>query len=91
MARYVDDVTGNLDQRIAGFGDELRAMANFGGRSADQAGDLARRTGRSLGEFATSCATTAKSAAGFAGTRRLDAGIEREQIGLEGDLVDPRR
>ncbi len=29
-----------------------------------------------------------EAAAGFAGTRRLDRGVERQEIGLPGDLVD---
>ena len=36
----------------------------------------------------TSDATTAKPRPGFAGPRRLDGGIERQQIGLAGDGVD---
>ena len=36
----------------------------------------------------TSWATTAKAAAGLAGAGRLDAGVQCQQIGLEGDLVD---
>ena len=35
----------------------------------------------------TSEATTAKSAPGFARARRLDGGVERQQVGLLGDRV----
>jgi len=38
----------------------------------------------------TSEANHGKSAARFAGARCLDGGIERQQIGLRGDLVDHR-
>ena len=36
----------------------------------------------------TSVATTGEAAAGLAGARRLDGGVQGEQIGLPGDRVD---
>ena len=39
----------------------------------------------------TSWATTAKAAPGLAGAGRLDTGIQRQKVGLEGDLIDDAR
>ena len=50
--------------------------------------DLIRRLGGLLGEILDLGRHDGKSPAGFAGTRRFDRGIEREQIGLARDLVD---
>jgi len=36
----------------------------------------------------TSAATTAKPRTGFAGARRLDGGVERQEVGLSGDVAD---
>jgi hypothetical protein len=41
-----------------------------------------------LGEFAHFLGDDRKALAGIAGARRLDAGIQRQQVGLEGDVVD---
>jgi hypothetical protein len=39
----------------------------------------------------TSAATTAKPRPDVAGARRLDGGVEREDVRLEGDAVDHAR
>jgi hypothetical protein len=57
-------------------------------RLGDQRLDLLGGIGRALGEFAHFLRDDGKALAGLAGARRLDAGIERQKVGLEGDLVD---
>src|SRR5690606_4398470 len=44
--------------------------------------------GGALGELAHLLGDDGKTLARFAGTRGLDAGVERQKIRLEGDLVD---
>ena len=45
----LDDLAGNLDERIAGLLDELRARRHFLRRIGDQVADLLGRLGRALG------------------------------------------
>ena len=47
-----------------------------------------RRVRRALRQRAHFRGDDGEAAAGFAGARRLDAGVERQQVGLERDLVD---
>ena len=75
-------------ERLAGFGDQFDAVLDLRGRGRDQALDLLGGVGRALGERAHFGGDDREAAAGVAGARRLDAGVERQQIGLEGDLVD---
>src|SRR3546814_14300242 len=49
---------------------------------------LFRSIGRALGEGTDFLGDHGETLAGLAGTRRLDAGIQCQQVGLEGDLVD---
>ena len=62
--------------------DFARGGLNFGDLGADLSGRLSglRRQRLDLG------GDHRKAAPGFARARRLDGGIEREQIGLRGDL-----
>jgi hypothetical protein len=48
---------------------------------------MGRLTG-ALGQFAHLVGDDGEAAAAFAGARRLDRCIERQQVGLLGDLVD---
>ena len=45
---------------------------------------------RALGQVAHLGGDHGEAAALLAGPRRLDGGVERQQVGLEGDLVDGR-
>ena len=66
--------------------------------AGDLLADLAGRLGGLLGERLHFGSHHREAAAGFAGARRLDRGIQRQQIGLSGngvdqldDVADPRR
>ncbi len=50
--------------------------------------DLAGGFGRTLGKRAHFLGNDRKAAAGFAGASGFDARVQRQQVGLEGDLVD---
>jgi hypothetical protein len=54
----------------------------------DQLLDLLGRIGRALSQFAHFLGDDREAAAGFTGTCRFDTGIERQKVGLEGDLVN---
>ena len=56
--------------------------------SGDLLADLAGRLRGLLGQRLHFGSDHRKTAAGFAGARRLDGGIQRQQIGLAGDGVD---
>ena len=62
----------------------------LGGRlnARDLLADLAGRLGGLLGQRLHLGRDDGKAAAGFAGARRLDGGVERQQVGLAGDGVD---
>ena len=55
---------------------------------ADQALDLLGRFGRALREAAHLAGHDGEAAALFAGARRFDRGVQRQDVGLEGDAVD---
>ena len=63
-------------------------MLDLLGRGRDQRLDLLGGLGRALGQRPHLGGHHREAAAGVAGPRRLDAGVQRQQVGLEGDLVD---
>ena len=62
----------------------LRARLHLG----DQAADLLCRPRRPLGQLAHLVGDHREAAARLAGPRRLDGGVQRQQVGLLGDLVN---
>ena len=74
--------------RPAGFLDQRHAALHLGGAGLDEALDFARRTGAALRQFPHLLRHDRKTAPGLARTGRLDAGVQRQQVGLESDLVD---
>ena len=80
----------DLAKRRAGFVDQRHAGANLRRGGFDQCLDFLGRIGRASGQFAHFLGDDGKSLAGFAGAGCLDTGIERQQVGLEGDVVDDR-
>ncbi len=75
-------------QRLAGLGHQLDALIDLRGRSRNQRLDLLGRLGRALRQRAHFRGDDREASAGVARARRLDPGVQREQIGLERDLVD---
>jgi len=55
---------------------------------ADHAADLQSGSARALGQLAHFVGHHCKTAPGFSGARRLDGGVQRQQIGLVGDFLD---
>jgi hypothetical protein len=63
-------------------------LGNLICRIEDEGRDFARGSSGPLGEFADLLGDDGEALAGLAGTGGLDAGIQGQQVGLEGDLVD---
>ena len=82
---------GDLRQPFDGAADLLDRVHRLLGRALDAGdllADLAGGLRGLLGQRLHFRGHDRKAAAGFAGARRLDGGIERQQIGLAGDGVD---
>jgi hypothetical protein len=76
--------------RFSGGVDQFGPRRDLARGLGNQLLDLLGRTGGALRQFANFLGNNGKSLAGIAGTRGLDTGVERQQVGLEGDLVDDR-
>ncbi|MNI31847.1 hypothetical protein D3C73_857410 [compost metagenome] len=83
-----DDIGLDRLQRRAGFADQLDAGLDLDGRLADEVLDLLGCLGGALGQFAHFLCDNGKALARFTGTRGLDAGVECQKIGLEGNVID---
>ena len=82
------DADDHLAQKIAGLVHELRTARDALGAGRDQVLDLACRLGRPLRQGANFVGDDGEALAAFTGTCGLDPGVQRQQIGLEGDAVD---
>ena len=94
--------TGHLDKRrvvvphavehgrelFGCVGHELGAIADFGRALLDQHLDLGRRVGRRLRKAPDFDRDDRETLARITGARCLDRGVERQQVGLERDVVD---
>ncbi len=78
----------SVAERRAGLAHEGDALFDLRARGRDQALDLFRGIGRALRQRPHLGRHDREAPAGVAGPRRLDAGVERQEVGLEGDLVD---
>ena len=79
------------DSLLDGVADLLDRDHRFLGRrldAGDLLADLAGRLGGLLGQRLHFGGHDGEAAAGLAGARRLDGGVERQQVGLPGDGVD---
>ena len=91
VAKPVGDIGHLIENRMqanARLRHELHAARHFLRRVGDHALDLFRGFRRALRERAHFLRDHREAASRIAGARRLDAGVQREQVRLEGDLVD---
>jgi hypothetical protein len=72
----------------AGLVDQLAALLDALDAGADQALDLARRLGAALRQAAHLAGHHREAAALLAGARGFHRGVQRQDVGLEGDAVD---
>ena len=77
-------------ESLAGLGHHRDALADLRSRFRHQLLDFFRGLRASLRQSAHLRSDDRKAASGVAGSRRLDARVEREKVGLEGNLVDHR-
>jgi hypothetical protein len=75
-------------QGLARLADHRHALADLLARGRDQGLDLLGGVGRALGQGPHFLGDDREAATGFTGPGRLDAGVQGQQVGLEGDLVD---
>src|SRR5581483_9037620 len=78
----------DLVHGLAGLLHQHGAVADFLHRVVDQGLDLLGGAGRALRQAAHLGRDHGEAAALFAGARRLHRGVERQDVGLEGDAVD---
>src|SRR5690606_32079556 len=78
----------DFGQRAAGFVHQLRADLHLVDRVVDEVLDLLRGARAALREVAHLGGDHGEAAALLAGARRFHRGVQRQQVGLEGDLVD---
>jgi len=88
VAVDLDNLGNDVLQRRAGLPDQRDASRHLLRRRRDQRLDLAGCCGRPLGQFTYFLGNDRKTSSRLAGTRCLDACVQRQQVGLEGDLVD---
>src|ERR1019366_2063293 len=76
------------DLAFGDAGGELGTAGAFLDGVVDLVGSFAGRLGCALGKVANLLGDHGEAGTCFTGTGCLDGGIERENVGLEGDLVD---
>jgi len=79
---------GNGCQGRAGVVHQLDALGDLGRGGRDQRFDLLGRRRRPLGQGPDFLGNDGKAATGIPGPCRLDPGVQRQEIGLECDLVN---
>lgn len=82
------DLRGDFRQRAACGADQRRSARHLLAAARDQGGDLFGRLCRFLGQGAHFGGDHGKAASFVTGARGLDPGIQRQQIGLKGDILD---
>ncbi|MNL41222.1 hypothetical protein D3C87_1636210 [compost metagenome] len=83
-----DDLRADRGKHRTGLLDQMRTGIDLVRRLVDEALDFAGRLGRALRQFTHFLRHDCEALAGFAGARRLDGGVQRQEVGLEGDVVD---
>ena len=82
------DPAADALQRLAGAFDQIDATRHLGRGGRDQAANFAGRFGRALRQGAHLLGHHGEAATGVAGAGGFYPGVQGQQIGLEGDLVD---
>ncbi|MNV80600.1 hypothetical protein D3C71_1742140 [compost metagenome] len=82
------DLFENIPQRTAGAADKFDTAGHLMAGGVDQRLDFLGGLGGALRQLTDFLGDDRKSLAGLACAGGLDAGIERQEIGLEGDVVD---
>ncbi len=83
------NLVGDALQGLAGLRHQLHALFHLAGGAGDLVLDLLGRGGGPLGQFAHFLRDDdAKTLAAFAARAAFHTGIQRQKVGLEGDLVD---
>ena len=91
LVHDVADASDRGDQflhHLAGLIHQFGARADLIQRGVDQLANLPCRLRRAAGQLAHLLGDHRKAAAVLAGTRRLHRGVQRQDVGLEGDGVD---
>ena len=88
MLVNAQNIFPDLAQRFTGCRHEFTACLYFGTGFSDQGLDILGGAGGTAGEFADFLRHDRKTLAGFACAGCFDAGVEGEEVGLEGDLID---
>ena len=85
---HLVDRLDDLGERAARPVDELDTVLDLAATAGDQVLDILRGLRRALRKVAHFRSNDREAAARFTGTRRLDRGVERQQVGLAGNLID---
>ncbi len=91
LGHQVGDLADPADDRLQGLGGLVGDGGAVGGllnRPFDQLTGLLRRLGTAGGQIADFFGDDSKPFAMLPGTGGFDGGVQRQQVGLEGDLVD---
>ena len=84
----VEDISDSFSMVLADLLDRADGLLGRSLDAGDLLADLAGRLRGLLGQRLHLGRHHGKAAAGLAGARRLDGGVERQQVGLAGDGVD---
>ncbi len=82
------DLAANGVQRLTGAVDEGNALSHVLRRLVDQCANLLGGGSRPLGQFANFLCDDRKALARLTSACGLDAGIQRQKVGLERDFID---
>ena len=82
------DLLDDFLKSLAGFADQRNTAFHLFARGVDQCLDFLSGFGRSLGQFAHFLGNDSKALAGITGARCLHSRIQRQEVGLEGDIID---
>lgn len=88
MFIHSDEILLDRAERLTGLAHKPHANADFVGRIEDEFLDPLGGLSGALSQLADSLRNEGKALTGFASACSLDTCIQRQEIGLEGNLVD---